>query len=191
MEAKKLSNLTIEDYLAIQIEQDQKYEYHDGAIFAMAGGTIQHAMLGANALVVIGSSIERSDLNCFTLNSDARLHILKPNVITYPDAMVVCGSPIYSQQDRTAIVNPTIVIEVLSPSTETYDRGDKLFFYKQIPTLKEYLLIAQDKRQVDVFRRNDDSRWTIQRFTELSGQVEIESLGINLELERLYRRVDG
>lgn len=190
MEVKKLGHLTIEEYVQIQQENGRKYEYHNGAIFAMAGGSYNHSTISGNIFFRVMSELLKKKPECKSHNSDLMLHILATNTILYPDGMIICPPVKRSTRYKEAVTNPSVIIEVLSPSTESYDRGDKFHFYRQIPTLQEYILVSQDKKQVEVFRNTGGNDWNIQRYDESNETFPIESVGIELVLEELYLNVD-
>lgn len=186
MQAKKLDQLTFADYLKIERESDTKYEFHDGTIYAMAGGTLEHGLIGSNVLIELGIKLRADKSSCRPVNSEVKLHIAAHNKYLYPDAMIVCGD--IEKSSEHAITNPSVIIEVLSKSTEGYDRGDKFFFYKQIPTLQEYILIDQYQAQIDIYTRKSDL-WKITRTEGIHESIFIPSLNINLELKSIYQDV--
>ncbi|MEL7222404.1 MAG: Uma2 family endonuclease [Bacteroidota bacterium] len=188
MEAKKIDHLSIKEYVNIEKERDARYEYHDGKIFAMAGGTIEHGLIGGNTYGEIKFQLRNANSKCIVINNDVKLHIEASNKFLYPDVMVVCDELERSELEKNAIVNPTLIIEVLSDSTESYDRGDKFFAYKQIKTLKEYILIDQYKAQVDIYKRKGDL-WQITRVEGVENNLFISSLGIQVELKSIYEHV--
>jgi Uma2 family endonuclease len=188
MEAKKLYKLSVADYLKVEQATDTRYEYHDGTIFAMAGGTVEHGLISGNTHGEIRAALKAKGKNCIAINSDVKLHIASSNKFLYPDVMVVCGEMERSDKEQNALTNPLLIIEVLSTSTESYDRGDKFFAYRQIPSLREYILIDQYKPQVDVYRRKTDL-WRISRIEGLDSQLVISSLGIEISLRDIYERV--
>ena len=181
--------ISIEQYQAIERENDTKYEYHDGTIFAMAGGSFNHGLIGGNFFANLNTKLLQKNGPCFPLNSDIKLHIASENRFLYPDGMVICDDVERSKIDKEAVTNPTVIIEVLSKSTESYDRGDKFHFYRQISSFKEYLLISQDKYQVEVFTKNENNTWNIQRITGEDAKILISTLGVELEFQAIYRNV--
>lgn len=189
MEATAINNISINEYLSISQEQDQKYEYHDGSIFAMAGGTINHSRISTNFITRLGSELLSKNSEYEHFNSDARLRIEVGNRLVYPDDMVVCGEIERAEAEKESITNPTVIVEVLSDTTEGYDRGDKFYFYRQVQSLKEYILIAQDKQQVDVFVKADGEFWNIKRFDANDEVLKIESIDIEIPLDAIYRNV--
>jgi len=191
MKAQTTPNLSVEEYLRQEIETDTKYEYHDGKIYSLAGGTLNHGIISGNIHSDIKVELEKKNSNCLPFNSDIKLHIESMNRYVYPDCMVVCGEIEKSPINENAVVNPVLIIEVLSKSTASYDRGDKFYFYRQIPSFNEYVLIEQDKHVVDVHLKEDSSDfWKITRYEELDTIVKLESIGVELSMERLYQRTE-
>lgn len=188
MEAKKLNNLSIPEYIEIERATDTKYEYHDGRIVAMAGGTLEHGLISGNIFGEIKFRLRDKKNNCRAMNSDIKLHIQTANKFLYPDAMVLCGEIKKSTADPNAVMNPTVIIEVLSKSTESYDRGDKFFAYRQIISLQEYILVDQYKAQVEIYQRQSDL-WKITRITGIDQRLDIPSLGIAIDLESIYEDI--
>lgn len=188
MEAKRLDNLSIAEYIAIEKETHTKHEYHDGELFAMAGGTIEHGIISGNTFGEIKFALREKKSSCRALNSDVKLHIQASNKFLYPDVMVVRGEIERSNDETSAVTNPVVIVEVLSRSTESYDRGDKFFAYKDLPTLQEYILVDQYKAQVEIYSRRSDL-WSINRISGLDQQLEISYLEITLELENIYEGI--
>ncbi|HMQ46265.1 MAG TPA: Uma2 family endonuclease [Saprospiraceae bacterium] len=188
MEAKKTGKLLIRDYLAIEQENQQRYEYHDGAFFMMAGGSIQHGFLCGNVYGELRTSLKATE-HCKAIPSDVKLYIKSENTFVYPDCMVICGEILVSEEEKNAITNPTLIIEVLSKTTSSYDRGDKFHLYRQIPSLREYVLIEQDKILVEVYEKKEDL-WKISRYTDLKSRIVFHSIKTELPMQEIYRDVN-
>lgn len=188
MEARKLDNLTVAEYIEVERETGTKYEYHDGSIFAMSGGTLEHGLISGNTFGEIKFGLRKKNSDCTALNSEVKLFIKSLNKYVYPDVMVVCGEIEKSNDEADALVNPTVIVEVLSKTTESYDRGDKFYIYRQIETLQEYILIDQYKAQAEIFKR-ESNLWHIQRISGLDRELEISALGISLSLKNVYENV--
>ncbi len=189
MEAGKLKNLSVKEYIRIEQETAMKHEYHDGTIFAMAGGSIEHGVISGNVFGEIKIQLRNKNSSCRVFNSEVKLHIQALNKFVYPDVMAVCGKTERSNLEQSAIVNPVLIVEVLSKSTESYDRGDKFFFYRHIPTLKEYILIDQYKPLVEIYKKQSDL-WSIERVMGIEEQLELSAVGIHIELSHIYEDVD-
>lgn len=192
MKARKIPSLTIEEYIAQERDSQSKYEYHDGQIFALAGGTINHGLLCGNVYSELKHVLKQNNANCKPTSSEIKLNIASQNSFVYPDTMVICGPLETSEQDKNAITNPTLIVEVLSKSTSNYDRGDKFFLYKKIPSLQEYVLVEQDKPQVDIFyKKPGTDLWTISRYEGLESNISLQSLSVELKMSALYFDIEG
>lgn len=192
MEAQKQDKITIPEYINLEQTSATKYEFHDGEVFAMAGGTYNHGLLCGNIYTELRNGINTNGKNCKPLSSEIKLHIKSKNSFVHPDAMVVCGEVEKSKEDGNAITNPTLIVEVLSKSTAEYDRGDKFHLYRQIPSLKEYVLISQVKPVVEVFYKPTNSDlWRITRHEGLDEMIMIASLGFEIKMQDLYFDVEG
>jgi Uma2 family endonuclease len=174
---------TYEEYLALEEESSTRHEYVNGEIYAMAGGTPDHAALAGAVIRLLGNGLQRG---CRVFTSDLRIHIAETGLSTYPDATVVCGKSARASNDPLAVVNPTLLLEVTSPSTEEYDRGEKLRNYEQLPSLGEVLIVSHREPRVTLVRRHEDGRWTSSDFR--SGQsIALVSVGGSLAVDDIYR----
>jgi Uma2 family endonuclease len=174
---------TLEDYLGVEEMSGVRHELLDGQIFAMAGGTPEHAALAAAILVVFGNQLRGKD--CRPYSADLRVRVLATGLATYPDAAVICGDVVRDPASPTHVTNPTVLVEVLSTSTEEYDRGEKREHYQQIESLREYVLIAQDRRRIEVFARGADGSWT-HRVHASGESTELPSLSLTFATDELY-----
>jgi len=176
---------SFEDYVALEEIASVKHEFLDGHVWAMAGGTPEHGAIAANAIALLVSQLR--DRPCRVFTSDVRVRVEATGLGTYPDVSVVCGQMQTDPQDRkgSTIVNPVLLIEVLSPSTEDYDRGEKVFHYKQVPSLNEIILIAHEERRIEIWRRQGD-RWTLDAVRG-DRTASLESIGCDLPLAEVYR----
>ena len=165
-----------DEYLSALELGDLRLEYLDGEIFAMAGGSPEHGMIAARVIQVLGA---RLPPGCRVLTSDVKVRIEATGLATFPDVSVVCGGLERAANDRNAITNPTLLVEVSSPSTEDYDAGEKLRHYQQIPSLRAVLLVAQDDRRVTVVRRTADGWAASEHRTafelEQTGPIEVRA----------------
>ena len=168
--------LSPDEFLAWELRQEERHEYHRGEVFAMAGGTERHARLITNALLTLSAALDGRD--CVVYTDALGLRVEAEDLFTYPDLSVVCGEARFYDAKRTRLLNPTALIEVLSPSTAEYDRTTKARFYRQIPELRAYVLISQDARAVDVLTRAGEG-WHLD--TERDGRVEIGPLDVTLD----------
>jgi Uma2 family endonuclease len=189
MEAKKLDKLTIAAYLLLEREAGERYEYHDGHIQAMAGGTLNHGLICGNIFGELRSGLKAHARDCRAMTSEIKLYIASENCFLYPDAMVVCGDIEKAAATANAVTNPVLIVEVLSKATASYDRGDKFHLYRQIASLQEYVLIEQDKAQVEVYQRQADL-WKITRLTGLEQHLYLHSIGLEIWRAALYEDVE-
>ncbi|WP_438015684.1 Uma2 family endonuclease [Sorangium sp. So ce315] len=174
------------EYLAHEQASEAKHEHVNGEIFAMAGGTPEHGLMAVNvASVLRGQLVDR---RCRVYNSDVRVRVRATGLATYPDVSVVCGRLERDPEDENSILNPVVLVEVLSPNTEAYDRGEKFAHYQTIPSLREYVLVSHQRRRVEVLRRNDDGTWTLHDVRE-GGVAALASIGCSLPLDEVYRGV--
>ena len=178
---------TPEEYLALDREAEFKSEYHAGEIFAMAGASENHDTITVNVTVSLGSQVRGGP--CRLSTADMRVHLPEADRYTYPDVTVVCGERQFADGRRDVLLNPTLVVEVLSPSTEAYNRGDKAKAYRQLASLQEYLLIAQDRPHVELYTRQADGRWLLSEADQLEAVVHLASIRCDLTLADVYEGV--
>lgn len=171
-------------YIAAEATADLRHEYLRGQVYAMAGGTLEHAALASALARDVGAALRGKP--CRVFSSDARVRVQATDMTTYPDLSVACGEIQHAEGDPHALLNPTVVFEVLSDATEAYDRGAKASHYRHIPSLKEYVLVSQTEQRVEVQRRNADGHWEIHEFGP-GEQAELRSLAVMLPLDELYR----
>lgn len=178
------SPVSLEEYLGLERSADQKHEYDRGEIFDMAGGSPRHALLAANVLVALGRRLEGTRCNAF--GSDLRVCVL-PFMVVYPDATVICGEPTYTDERRDTITNPAVLVEILSPSTEKYDRSVKARRYREAPSVQEFLLLDQDSVDVEHYRRLPNGHWEIAGYRHRDAVIQLKSIGCELTLDEVYR----
>jgi Uma2 family endonuclease len=181
--------VTIEDYLAMEDESSEKHEYYNGKIVKMPGATPIHNIIAVNIMTQLNIGLEAKDKNYFVLNSDSKIYIPKLNHFVYPDAVVVCEQIELYPGSSTVITNPLLIVEVLSESTEEYDRGEKFHNYKRITSFKEYVLVVQKMPLVtDSFRINSNT-WEDTEAEGLETSIYLRSLDISLDLRKIYKSV--
>jgi Uma2 family endonuclease len=174
---------SFQEYLALEQASNVKHEYLDGQIYAMAGGTPDHAALQAAVPSVLYSQLRKG--SCRTYASDLRIRVLSTGLATYPDVTVVCGPREVDPADNNSVINPMLLVEVLSPSTEKYDRGEKFAHYKHIPSLRQYVLVSVGERCVEVWTRDAEGGWTSR--VSMDGEVaDLGSIGARLDVRELY-----
>ncbi len=190
MGLKNIDYQSIKEYVEYEYSTDSKHEYEKGEILMMSGGTINHGILCGNVYNELRRGLEKDGNNCRVIGSEVRIYIEKAESIVYPDAMVICGEIETSEEDKDAVINPILVVEVLSKSTESYDRGDKFYKYRQLDSLKEYILIDQEKAVVETFYKKENNIWEISRIAGLDQLIEIKSIEVNLKMEELYSGIN-
>jgi Uma2 family endonuclease len=179
---------TPEQYLELEEQAEYKNEYLDGQIFAMAGGTEAHSLIASN----IGRdlSLQMRQRPCRVYNSDMQIHVSAAGLYTYPDVSVICGEPKFLNERRRTLLNPTVIVEVLSPSTEAYDRGRKFEYYKTLESLAEYLLVASDHMHADLLTRQPDGRWILASADKPNDAIELTSIACRLVLADIYEKAE-
>lgn len=177
-----------EEYLERERKAETRSEYVRGEIFAMAGASVRHGRIVRNLVSTLDAALR--DGHCEVFSTDLRLAVAAGAMYTYPDVMVICGDPAVVDKHRDMITNPVVIIEVLSDSTKNYDRGQKFQYYRMLPSLKEYLTVAQDEIHVERFTRQQNGQWLLTEFNEISEKIDLESIGAALGAADIYRRVD-
>ncbi|HEU4532685.1 MAG TPA: Uma2 family endonuclease [Polyangiaceae bacterium] len=175
---------TYEEYLVLDEASNTKHEFLRGAIYAMAGGTIDHGALAMAVGRLLGNAL--GGRPCRVFSSDVRVRVLATDLGTYPDVSVVCGPVERDPQNRHTLVNPIVVVEVLSESTAAYDRGEKFEHYRQVPSLREYVLVDSRSASVEVRSRQADGAWSV-RTVGPGQRAALPSLDIGLDVDELYR----
>jgi Uma2 family endonuclease len=183
MATQPTSPLTEEQYLDLERKAEYRSEFHDGQMFAMAGGSLNHSLLSNR----IGSLLDRLVPAGFrTLNSEMRVKVSASGLYTYPDCSVICGEPELFTSQKDVLLNPLLIVEVLSPSTEAYDRGRKFELYRTLESFREYLLIHQDRRHVEHYSKQDDSSWLLRALSGTDAVIAIDRLSVRIPLAELY-----
>jgi Uma2 family endonuclease len=180
--------LTPEEYLALERTAAYKSEYYAGELFAMAGASERHVSIVANLMYLLVGQLKGRP--CKAYANDMRLKVSPTGLYTYPGIMVVCGVPVFADEQRDTLLNPTVLIEVLSESTEAYDRGKKFEHYRTLASVSDYLLIAQDQHKIEHFMRQTDNRWLFVAYANLDDEVEIASIACALPLRDVYDKVE-
>ena len=187
MSAHAQPRLTPEQYLEIERAAERKSEYYNGRMYAMAGASAAHVLVTANLTGEVRSALKGRP--CLVFHSDLRVRVPPAVLYAYPDLAVVCGKPAYAEPGRDTLLNPTAIIEVLSPSTEAYDRGLKFALYRKIESLQEYVLVSQTDARIEVFRRKPGEKWELSEFTGLDAVCQFESLDCSVALSEVYQNV--
>ena len=181
--------ITSEEYLEFERAAPEKHEYFDGEIFDMAGTSIQHSTISTNIVASLHSQFKGRP--CRVMQSDMRVHVPSTGLYTYPDIVVVCGKVRLSDDSYLdTLLNPDVIFEILSPSTADYDKGAKFEHYREIESLKQYVLVWQDKNRVARHTRQDDGSWLLNDFIGDDAEVTFSSIDCSLSMEDIYDKVD-
>lgn len=178
------STHTTEEYLRFEKESLQKHEYFKGEIYAMAGASTRHNIVFSNLFIGIGSQLKGKP--CKPYGSDLRIHIPENTLFTYPDISVICGDLIASPKDEDTAMLPSVLIEILSPSTRNYDRGGKFILYRDIPTLKEYILVETEAIGIEAFRINSNGHWELEEYRSLNNILTMPQINVSMPLKEIY-----
>lgn len=182
--SSRIPTMTYAEYCAFEREAAVKHEYLRGEVFARAGATLEHGRLAMQIGYMLGNALEGRP--CRVFSSDVRVRVEATDFDSYPDLSVVCGDPQVAEADSHVLLNPLLLVEVLSPSTEGYDRREKASHYRRIPSLRGYLLAAQDQPRLELQIRTSDGRWMVLE-AGAGEQLPIEPLGIELSVDEVYR----
>jgi Uma2 family endonuclease len=185
-EAAPRIKMSPEEYLAFERASDEKHEYVDGEIFAMSGGTNEHSLLGSSIVRELGIAL--LDRPCYVHTSDMRIKVAASNRFFYPDVSVVYGAQVFGDEVRDSVLNPKVIVEVLSDSTERYDRGEKFAHYRRVESLQEYVLASQKEPLVEHYSRQADGVW-LYRALGPGEQLVLPSLGCAIAVDRIYLKV--
>lgn len=178
---------TAEEYLALERASMEKHEYYRGEIFAMSGASLPHNQIQMNFIGETRNFLKGK--SCDIFGSDLRVHIPVNGLYTYPDAVIVCGALQLMDKEVDTLLNPAVIVEVLSKSTQSYDRGDKFALYRAIPSLKEYILVSSESMGVEQYTRQENNTWVLKEFQQLHDSLQIAAINFSLPLAELYSGV--
>lgn len=182
-------SITAEDYLTAERESDSRHEFLDGRVYAMAGESLSHSQVCMNLGGEVRNKLKGKD--CQPLSPNMKVRTSTASLFAYPDLTIVCGEPQFHDKKKDVLVNPKVIFEVLSPSTEKYDRSTKFARYRMgNETLNDYVLVSQEKPFVEHFSKRDDGEWLYRSFGDMNEVFEIESVGCLLSLAEIYDRVE-
>jgi Uma2 family endonuclease len=187
MASNPVHKLTEEEYLALERAAESKSEFLNGETFAMSGVSMQHARIERNLLTELTSLLSERDCEAFP--SNLRVKVGASGGYFYPDVSVVCGEPMLADHFQDILLNPIVIVEVLSPSTEKYDRGLKFQHYVDIASLKDYILIEQGKTLIEHYTRRGDGLWDFRFYRNMEEELKILSIGVAIHLHKIYERV--
>ena len=182
--APKYNFISPEQYLLIERDADYKNEYYHGQVLAMSGASLNHNRIDGNLIASIGNFL--NDKTCRVLPSNMRVSTPSYDSYMYPDASIVCGEPELQDDHFDTLLNPSVIFEILSPSTRSIDKGRKFFFYQQIPSLKEYIMIDSLKRFIQVARKQADESWKFENIDESHSAIHIQTINFQLPLSEIY-----
>lgn len=192
--ARQPYRFTVEEYLTFERASDERHEYLDGVIYAMAGESPDHGRICMNLAATFVPQLRGSDCEAFSKDLKVRCGPYRAHtregLYAYPDLVVICGALQFHDQAQDVLVNPTVIVEVLSPSTESFDRGEKFRLYRAwLPTLTDYLLVTQDRPLVEHYHRQEDDTWVLHTMEGLQGHVHLETIGCTVPLADVYERI--
>jgi Uma2 family endonuclease len=179
--------LSPQEYLAAERQAEVRSEYLGGDVFAMSGASRRHNLIVVNVAASLHGQLKGRA--CETYAGDMRIHIPATGLYTYPDVAVVCGDPRFEDSELDTLLNPTVLIEVLSPTTEGYDRGKKFAHYRTLESLREYVLVSQEEVRVELFTRQHEGHWLLSEASRLEEAVPLAAIGCELRLADAYDRV--
>ena len=177
-----------EEYLALERQAETKSEYFRGEVFAMAGASFAHTSISFNLLVSLAPQLKRG--LCTARSSDLRVNVRATNFYAYPDIVVVCGQPQFEDRHRDTLLNPTVIFEILSRSTEGYDRGEKFANYRTLESLTDFILVSQHRPLVEHYARQPDETWLLKSCEGLKAVLLLPSIGCELPLAEIYDKVE-
>ena len=175
---------TIEEYLKMEREAEQKHEYFEGEIFAMSGAGERHNVIFSNLFGELAYKLKGNP--CRPYGSDLRIHIPENTLFTYPDISIICRDIVTDDKDNDTVIQPSVLIEILSLSTRNYDRGNKFKLYRDIPSLKEYVLVDSEAISVEIFRFSVNGHWQLHEHKDLADSLHIISVGFQITLGEIY-----
>jgi Uma2 family endonuclease len=178
------NKMTIEEYLQFEKASDTKHEYYRGEVFAMSGAKPLHNVIAKNLMRDIATALRGKP--CQPYGSDMRINIPENTLFTYPDISIICGDIIPSEYDEDTATQPIVVIEILSKSTRDYDRMGKFKLYRDIPALKEYILVDSESINIEAFRINNNNHWELEEYKTVSGELALPSVQVNIPIADIY-----
>jgi Uma2 family endonuclease len=188
MSLQPKSPYTPEEYLALERKAEYRSEYFAGEIFVMSGASERHNLIVGNVFATLHTQLRNRP--CRVYASDMRVKVNPTGLYTYPDIVALCGEPQFDDEQKDILLNPAVIIEVLSPSTEAYDRGEKFAHYRQLSSVAEYVLISQEKPHVEHFVRQPDNQWLLSETSDLHDAVQLPSINCALALDEVYEKVE-
>src|SRR6185312_3184920 len=180
--------ISIKEYLEMENASMEKHEYYKGEIFAMSGAKIPHNTISSNLSGILYNKLKGK--KCKPYGSDQRIHIQSNTLFTYPDISIICGEIKTLNNDDYNVLNPAVIIEILSKSTKNYDRGEKFKLYRDIPTLKEYILVDSETIHIEVFRLNENNHWELEEYDSIENVLFIKAIDEKIAISEIYEDVN-
>ena len=188
MSSNPKTRYTPEEYLALERSSETKHEYLNGEIFAMSGASPRHVLIVTNLVTALWSQLRRG--HCRVFSTDLRVKVDPTGLYTYPDVIVLCDAPEFGDEQKDTLLNPVLIIEVLSDSTKDYDRGGKFEQYRTIESFREYLLVAQDRPHVEHYTRQTDGSWVLHETNQMEDTIHLKSVPCSLPLADIYDKIE-
>ena len=185
--ALEKKHYSFEEYLVLEETADEKHEYQDGEIVQMTGGTTDHNKIALNFASNLKFALKRKQYDIFI--GDVKLWIPTYRQGTYPDVMLIKGESLYYGNGKTTVINPSLIVEVLSKSTQNYDQGDKFFYYRSIPQFQEYILVSQDQYYVMQFNKTQEGKWLLSEYMGVDSTLSLNSVEFQISFPELYENV--
>jgi Uma2 family endonuclease len=181
---------SVQEYYRIENDSSAKHEFRDGELLAMSGGSPQHSLIAVNIASELRNRLRGT--KCSAFNSDLRVRIAGRQQTAYPDVSVICGNIEYDPDDPAGhtVLNPRVIVEVLSDSTEAYDRGDKFAAYRQAASFEEYVVVSHKRPRIETYYRQSDGRWTLAFYVDLKAAAKLQAIGVELPLAEVYAGID-
>jgi len=187
--SKTASFVSPGEYLQRERAARERSEYREGRVFAMAGASRNHNRIVTNISSSLNVQLKSRDCNNYS--SDMRVSLGGGKRYVYPDVVVTCGREEFEDEKHDTLLNPVVIVEVLSPSTEAHDRGEKFFYYQSIPSLEEYVLVSQERKRLEIFRRREDGSWAYRALPSEAAVLDLESIDCVLIMDEVYAKVEG
>ncbi len=184
---KRYVEMTEAEYVAFERASEFKHEYRSGTIVDMTGASERHNLIGTNTVSLLFPQLRGR--GCKIYANDMRVKVRQARLYTYPDIVIMCGEARFADDTFDMLINPTVIIEVLSPSTESYDRGEKFQHYRSLVSLQEYVLISQDSPRIERYMRQDHDSWMLTEAQGLDASIELTSIGCTLKLAEVYEQI--
>ncbi|MEP7372938.1 MAG: Uma2 family endonuclease [Chitinophagaceae bacterium] len=181
------SKFTMEEYLQMEKASKEKHEFYQGEIFVMSGSKVPHNIISVNLLGLLKQKLKGK--SCRPFNSDQRIHIPQNSLFTYPDISIICGEIITLNNDDWNILNPSVIMEVLSPGTKDYDRGGKFKLYRDLATLQEYILVDAETVSIEAFRINDSGYWELEEYRKIDTTLWVKTVQVAIPVAEIYEGI--